>query len=141
MRLLPEDCDGLFGLHPAKKRSVSVERREKMNVDQSFWSWSGRYVGYRLSDGLFGCNGQQLGYFAEGEEVYGCRGQYLGEVRSGNRLITNLHKKSWMRSPSAPHFLPSSPGYRDVSAKEMLAGHEDFPVGGNGSGQVNAKEN
>ena len=37
-----------------------------------FWTWSGHYVGYRLSDGLFGHDGRQVGYFAEGDEVYGC---------------------------------------------------------------------
>jgi len=99
-----------------------------MNVDQSFWSWSGQYVGYRLSDGLFSCDGWQMGYFAEGDEVYGCQGQYLGEVRSGNRLITNLSKKTWTRSRLTPRWLQSSPGHRNVYAKEMLAGHEDFPV-------------
>lgn len=99
-----------------------------MSVNQSFWNWSGLYVGYRLSDGLFGCDGRQVGYFAEGDEVYGCQGQYLGEIRSGDRLITNLSKKTWTRSRLTPRCLQSSPGHRNVNAKEMLAGHEDFPI-------------
>jgi hypothetical protein len=94
----------------------------------NFWSWGGHYVGYRLSDGLFCYDGRQVGYFAEGDEVYGCTGEYIGEVRSGNRLITNLSKKAWTRRTLAPRLLNSSPGHRDVIAKEMLVGFEDFPA-------------
>ena len=93
-----------------------------------FWNWSGHYVGYRLSDGLFAHDGHQVGYFAEGDEVYGCRGDYLGEVRGADRLITNLKKKAWTRRSSPARVLEESPGHRDVIAKEMLAGFEDFPV-------------
>jgi len=93
-----------------------------------FWNWSGRYVGYRLSDDLFCSDGRQVGYFAEGDEVYGCNGDYLGEVRDRDRLITNLSKKAWTRKSLIPRVLKSSPGHRDVNAKEMLAGFEDFPA-------------
>ncbi len=94
----------------------------------NFWTWSGRYVGYRLSDDLFSYDGRQVGYFAEGDEVYGCTGDYMGEIRSGNRLITNLSKKAWTRRGLMPRVLKSSPGHRDMNAKEMLPGYEDFPV-------------
>jgi hypothetical protein len=94
----------------------------------TFWNWSGRYVGYRLSDGLFHLDGRQLGYFAEGDEVYGCDGTYMGEVRGRNRLITNLSKKAWTRRKLIPQSMKSSPGQRDVNAKDMLAGYEDFPI-------------
>lgn len=93
-----------------------------------FWNWSGHYVGYRLSDALFCLDGWQVGYFAEGDEVYGCNGGYMGEVRSGNRLITNLSKKAWTRGGFTPRYLKSAPGHRDVNAKEMLAGYQDFPA-------------
>jgi hypothetical protein len=93
-----------------------------------YWNWSGRYVGYRVSDGLFSYDGRQLGYFGEGDEVYGCDGEYMGEVRGGNRLITNLKKKAWTRGSLMPRCLKSAPGHRDVNAKEMLAGYQDFPV-------------
>lgn len=93
-----------------------------------FWNWRGRYVGYRSSDCLFGRDGRQLGYFAEGDEVYGCAGGYLGEVRGDSRLITNLSKKAWTRKIAVPRFLKGSPGHDDVNAKEMLAGYEDFPA-------------
>jgi hypothetical protein len=92
-----------------------------------FWNWSGRYVGYRTADCLFNCDGRQLGYFAEGDELYGCDGAYIGEVRGSNRLITNLSKKAWTRRTSVPVFLKSSPIRPDVNAKTMLVGYEDFP--------------
>ncbi|HEY3936698.1 MAG TPA: hypothetical protein VGL97_04680 [Bryobacteraceae bacterium] len=93
----------------------------------SFWNWAGQFVGYRLVDDLYGYNGRQVGYFAEGDEVYGCNGGYLGEVRSGNRLITNLSKKAWTRGSLPARSQKSSPGFPDMNAKEMLAGYEDFP--------------
>jgi hypothetical protein len=103
---------------------------ERNRIDESryFWNWSGHYVGYRLSDGLFSYDGRQVGYFAEGDEIYGCNGDYMGEVRSGNRLITNLSKKAWTRRNLIPRFMKSSPGHRDMDSKPMLAGHEDFPI-------------
>lgn len=99
-----------------------------MSEMRTFWNWSGRYVGYRLSDGLFYIDGRQVGYFAEGDEVYGCDGSYMGEIRAGDRLITNVSKKAWTRRTLIPRFLKSSPGHADVNAKEMLVGFEDFPT-------------
>ena len=99
-----------------------------MSDATSFWNWAGRYVGYRLNDELFYFNGRQAGYFAEGDEVYSPNGGYIGEVRSGSRLITNLAKKAWRRTSFVPHALKGSPGHPDLAAKEMLAGHEDFPA-------------
>jgi hypothetical protein len=93
-----------------------------------FWSWSGRSIGYRLSDDLFCFDGRQLGYFAEGDEVYGCGGDYIGEVRGIDRLITNVSKKAWKRQKLVPRLLRRSPGHPDVIAKEMLRGYEDFPA-------------
>jgi hypothetical protein len=95
---------------------------------KSFWNWHGRYVGYRASDCLFGCDGRQIGYFAEGDEVYGCAGGYIGEIRGDGRLITNLSKKAWTRRTVTPRVFKSSPGHRDVNPKEMLAGFTDFPA-------------
>ncbi len=97
-------------------------------ADDNFWTWLGRYVGYRSSDCLFGSDGRQMGYFAEGDEVYGCNGKYIGEVRSGNRLIKNLRKIAWTRKRLTPSMLKTSPGHRDVGAKEMMAGFEDFRI-------------
>lgn len=99
-----------------------------MGDSDDFWNWQGQYVGYRSSGGLFSSDGLQLGYFAEGDEVYGCSGEYIGEVRSRNRIITRLFKKDWTRRSIEPRRLNSSAGQRDIEAKEMLAGFEDFPI-------------
>jgi len=113
---------------------MSALRGEDVDDAKSFWSWRGRYVGYRSFDCLFGHNGRQIGYFAEGDEVYGCAGDYLGEVRGDSRLITNLSKKAWTRKSLIPRksviprFLQKFPGHHDVNAKEMLSGYEDFPA-------------
>jgi len=99
-----------------------------MDDIKSFWNWRGQYVGYRSSGCLYNCDGRQVGYFAEGDEVYGCSGDYMGEVRGGNRLITNLSKKAWTRKSVTPRLLKSFPGHFDVTAKEMLVGFEEFPA-------------
>ena|ERR1700751_2814349 len=107
---------------------MNVSKIGEVSGGDIFWNWQGRYVGYRSSDCLFSCDGRQVGYFAEGDEVYGCSGNYMGEVRDRNRLIANLSKKTWTRKGMAPRFLKALPGHRDVNAKEMLAGFEDFPA-------------
>ena len=107
---------------------MSDRRGEEVSDVNVFWTWSGRYVGYRSLDRLFGSDGRQIGYFAEGDEVYGCGGEYIGEVRSGNRLITNLSKSKWTRESLVPSILKTSPGHHDVNAKEMLTGFQDFSL-------------
>jgi hypothetical protein len=107
---------------------MSARTGEDVDDAKNFWSWRGRYVGYRSSGCLFSRDGRQVGYFAEGDEVYGCAGGYIGEIRGDNRLITNLSKKAWTRRTVIPRLWKSSSGPQDVNAKEMLAGFEDFPV-------------
>ncbi len=119
---------GWFGHAQRENAHMNTRTGEELADATIFWNWSGRYVGYRLSDGLFCYDGQQVGYFAEGDEVYGCDGNYMGEIRSRNRLITNRSKTAWTRQKLVPRSLKSSPGHRDVNAKDMLAGYEDFPV-------------
>lgn len=104
---------------------VKAQASTETNV---FWTWGGRYVGYRSSDDLFGPDGRQMGIFAEGDEVYGSAGEYVGEVRGGNRLITNLKKQAWTRGGFSPRVLRAAPSHRDVNAKEMLPGYQDFPI-------------
>jgi hypothetical protein len=106
----------------------SASREEKFSRAVSFWNYSGSYVGYRISDGLFHMDGHQIGYFAEGNEIYGCHGRYLGEVHGLDRLITNLSKKAWRRTISAPRALQHSAGHRDLTPMGMRPGYEDFPV-------------
>lgn len=98
-----------------------------MSILKTYWSWSGIFIGYRLEDGLFSRHGKQLGFFAEGEEVYSCTGNYMGEVRGDDRLITNVRKKTWLRSSVVPAMQARTPGRLDVGAKNMIADHQDFP--------------
>ncbi len=107
---------------------MSAEEGDELADLNSFWNWSGKYVGYRLSDGLFSYDGRQVGYFGEGDEVYGCNGEYLGQVRGTDRLITNLSKRLWTRRTLIPRLMKSSQCRPAVNAKQMLAGYEDFPV-------------
>lgn len=100
-----------------------------MDVNNTFWSWNGRYIGYRISDSLFSNDGRQIGHFAEGDEVYADNGAYIGEIRSGNRLIANSRKKRWTRPPFVPQLVKNkAPEHPDVLPKDMLVGYEDFPV-------------
>ena len=100
-----------------------------MEMTNAFWNWNGKYVGYRISDLLFNDEGNQLGYFAEGDEIYGSNGFYMGEIRSGNRLIANRSKKAWRRSTFLPQFSRNqAPGRPDVAPKDMLAGYQEFLI-------------
>ena len=106
---------------------IAMFERREPDGTQSFWNWYGRHIGYRTADCLFGCDGRQIGYFAEGDEIYGCAGDYMGEVRGDSRLITNLSKKAWRRRTVTPRVSKNYPSHRDVNPKEMLAGFKDFP--------------
>ena len=107
---------------------MNLRNGEPPSNGNIFWSWGGRYVGVRVSDGLFYFDGRQLGFFAEGDEVYGCDGTYLGEVRLRDRLIRNIEKKAWTRRSVIPSLLPGSRCHADLKAREMPSGYEDFPT-------------
>lgn len=95
----------------------------------AFWSWSGKYVGYRVADLLFANQGVQIGHFAEGDEVYGSNGDYLGEAKGSNRLIINVFKKAWKRGSFTPQESSSrTPVSSDIGSKELPAGFEDFSL-------------
>ena len=117
---------------PPREQPTSLERAESsagrfdVRNQKSFWNWGGHYIGYRLADSLYSNDGQQIGYFAEGDEVYACNGRYLGEVRTLDRLITNVKKKHWTRGIVVPCVQRKEPGCSDVDAKKMLADYEDF---------------
>jgi hypothetical protein len=96
---------------------MTVQKGYQAPSINTYWNWSGHYVGLRVSDGLFYFDGRQLGFFAEGDEVYRCDGTYMGEVRGINRLITNLSKKAWSRRAVVPSLLRRSPDHPDVNAK------------------------
>ncbi len=91
------------------------------------WTWGGTSLGYRDGDNLWTHDGRHVGRF-HGEEVYGPDGYYLGELRNKNRLITNLSKKTWRKSPFARYanrggYAP----YANYAGYVMYAGYEDFP--------------
>ena len=91
------------------------------------WTWGGKSFGYRRGDDLWTHHGRHVGRFHD-DEIYGRDGNYLGEIRNGNRLITNLAKKHWRRSPFAPYgnvagYVP----YADYVGYVMYVGYEDFP--------------
>lgn len=90
------------------------------------WTWGGECFGYRMGDKLLTYNGVQIGRF-DGDEVYGTDGRYLGEVKSHNRLITNLAKKHHRHSRFAPSRSGSYCRYANYVGYTMYAGYEDFP--------------
>ncbi len=90
------------------------------------WTWGGTFFGYKLDDGLFTYNGLQIGRF-DGVEIYGRDGRYLGEIESGDRLITNSLKKSWMRSGFVPRIAGSYMPFVNYVGYVMYVGYEDFP--------------
>ncbi|MDE0373996.1 MAG: hypothetical protein OXI73_15835 [Rhodospirillales bacterium] len=91
-----------------------------------FWTWGGECFGYRRDDRLFAYHGLQVGKFHE-DEVYGSDGRYLGEIKSGNRLITNIGKKSRIQFSFMPVQGGSYARYTNYVGYVMYAGYEDFP--------------
>ena len=94
------------------------------------WTWGGVCFGYRRGDSLFTYDGTEAGRFF-GTEVFGADGQYLGELSSsgdGERLITNIYKKSRTISGFSPtqHHSFSKPA--DRPEEPVYTGHEDFPT-------------
>lgn len=95
-------------------------------ADKDYWTWTGKYLGYRDADNLFTYRGRFVGKF-HGEEVYGADGRYLGEEKSEGRLITNIGKRSWTKSSSGRASGSLHGKYANYAAYAMYAGHEDFP--------------
>jgi len=90
------------------------------------WTWGGESFGYRHNDRLSTYVGLQAGQF-HANEVYGRDGRYLGEIMSKNRLITNLGRKSWVKSSFAPVIRGSYARYLNYVAYVMYLGYEEFP--------------
>jgi hypothetical protein len=94
------------------------------------WTWGGACFGYRRGDSLFTYDGKEAGRF-HGTEIFGTDGRYLGELRGaddGDRLITNLYKKSRVAGSFYPtlHHSFSKPPNR--AEEPLYTGHEDFPT-------------
>ena len=91
------------------------------------WTWGGHCFGYRDEEDLWTYGGQHVGKFHD-DEIYGTDGGYLGEVKSENRLITNLGKKSRRKSTFSPYGRRGGFGkHGDYGGYGMLGGYEDFP--------------
>lgn len=95
-------------------------------MNEWFWTWGGECFGYRRDDRLFAYHGKQAGRFYD-DEVYGSDGRYLGEIKSQNRLITNMGKKGRVRSIFTPVIAGSNARYANRAGNAMYAGYEDFP--------------
>ena len=94
------------------------------------WTWGGVCFGYRHGDSLFTNDGVEAGRF-HGAEIYGADGQYLGELRSasdGERLITNLYKKSRFMGGFFPTHHHSFSKLADRPEEPLYMSHEDFPT-------------
>jgi hypothetical protein len=91
------------------------------------WTWGGTSFGYRDGDNLWTHDGRHVGRF-QGGEVYGPDGRYLGEIKSKNRLITNVSKIPHRTSGFAPlgqrvGYVP----YVGYVGYVMYVGYKDFP--------------
>ncbi|MFE0892212.1 hypothetical protein ACFW4Q_24540 [Streptomyces rochei] len=95
-------------------------------ADKHYWTWRGKYFGYRVGDDLFTHRGRHAGRFY-GDEVYGVDGQYLGEEKNDGRLITNKSKQARKKGSIARRRGASYVKYVNYVGYVMYAGHEDFP--------------
>jgi len=91
------------------------------------WTWGGTSFGYRSGDDLWTHAGCHVGRFL-GTEIFAPSGDYLGEIKSTNRLITDLTKHNRYQigfTPSANRagYAP----YADYAAYVMYIGYRDFP--------------
>lgn len=91
------------------------------------WTWEGECFGYKEGSNLWTYDGRHVGGF-HGDEVFAADGRYLGEIKSNNRLITNLSKKSKLRGIFTPYANRAAfVKYVDYVGYVMYAGYEDFP--------------
>ena len=95
---------------------------------QWLWTWGGTSFGYRDGDELWTHDGRHVARF-RGDEAYDRKGVYLGELKSENRLITNLSKRIKRGYTFAPYasrvgYVP----YANYVGYVMYAGYEDFPA-------------
>lgn len=92
-----------------------------------FWTWQGKFFGYREFDELWTYNGKHIGKFHD-QEIYGQEGCYLGEIGNENRLIRSLAKINYRKYPFNP--LQRGLGivpFANYVGYALYAGYEDFP--------------
>ena len=91
------------------------------------WTWDGTYFGYLDGDNLWTYDGKHVGKLCE-KEIFDKDGLYMGELEIGNRLITDLSKKSKSVSRFTPCANRASHLHSEnYVAYAMRAGYEDFP--------------
>jgi hypothetical protein len=109
--------------------STAVAAASAATEPSWLWTWGGACFGYRQGDSLFTYGGKETGRF-HGTEVYGADGRYLGELSSasdGERLITNVYKKSRTMNAFSPTHHDSFSKPADRQEEPLYSGHEDFP--------------
>jgi hypothetical protein len=95
-------------------------------VDTDLWTWGGAYFGHRDGDELWTYDGRLVGRFV-GDEVFGTDGRYLGEIREGDHLITDTHKKHKRRDSFFGQRRRVLEVQRMRGMRGMPGGYEDFP--------------
>ena len=99
------------------------------SVPESDWFWtaSGKAVGYREQNALFGCEGSQIGEF-RGDEVYGATGSYLGEISPAGRLVSNSRKLNWKRAGFRAQRGNTLALPQDLASVHLASGYGNFKV-------------
>ena len=113
-----------------RKRSNYIPHQDSSNIPRSItrlWTCGGKFFGYRLDDALFTYSGHQAGQFAEGDEIYDSSGGYIGELHMLNRLITNMSKTTWHRTPYLAQGGARFKRSGDLESIRIRPGYEDFP--------------
>jgi hypothetical protein len=95
-------------------------------MDTDLWTWGGTYFGHREGDGLWTYDGRLVGRFVS-DEVFGTDGRYLGEIREGDYLIADTHKKHKRRGSFFGQRRRALELQRMRGMRGMPGGYEDFP--------------
>lgn len=93
----------------------------------NYWSWRGKYIGFRDDDFLFSKTGKPLGYFS-GDEAFDFDGNYIGEIMNTDRIIVYKSKRTRRNSCCAKPCKHAGMSYCDYVGYAMLVGYEDFVI-------------
>jgi len=91
------------------------------------WTWGGEPFGYFDGEYLYTHYGKNVGRLRS-QFIYAPDGSYLGEIRSGNRLLTSIARKSTCSLTFKPK--PDRPAVErreSIAGSGMYIGYEDFP--------------
>ena len=92
---------------------------------QDFWSWGGKYIGFRSGNYLYSRTGKPVGYF-HNEVLYDFTGKYLAEIRDNNRLITVISHKSYKTNSIIQPINSCGRSCGNYIGNVMISGCEDF---------------